>query len=78
MAKDPAAPANLQNPPDDRWVFTEDNPGRSLETAAALAAAARVMHGYNDTLATQCLQIAEDIWKQTVEKNKPNAYSTCS
>ena len=41
----------LPNSPDDRWVFTEDNPGRSLEVAAALAAANRVMKGYNDTLA---------------------------
>ncbi|WPV00548.1 glycoside hydrolase family 9 protein [Mucilaginibacter sp. cycad4] len=54
---------------DDRWVFTEDNPGRSLETAAALAAASRVMKGYNDTLATQCLQIAQEVWKNTPDQN---------
>ncbi|WP_121809346.1 glycoside hydrolase family 9 protein [Mucilaginibacter kameinonensis] len=53
---------------DDRWVFTEDNPGRSLETAAALAAASRVMKGYNDTLATQCLQIAQEVWKNTADQ----------
>jgi len=56
------------NTPDDRWVFTEDNPERSLETAASLAAAARVMKGFNDTLATQCLQIAEEVWNNTKEK----------
>jgi endoglucanase len=54
---------------DDRWVFTEDNPGRSLETAAALAAASVVMMGYNDTLSNQCLQIAEAVWKETKERN---------
>ena len=54
---------------DDRWVFTEDNPGRSLEAASALAAAARVMKGYNDTLSNQCLLIAEAVWKDTKEKN---------
>ena len=54
---------------DDRWVFTEENPGRSLHAAAALAAASRVMKGYNDTLAAQCLQIAEAVWKDTQEKN---------
>lgn len=59
----------LPGSPDDRWVFTEDNPGRSLQTAAALAAAARVMKGYNDTLAQQCLQIAIEIWNNTKEKN---------
>ena len=54
---------------DDRWVFTEDNPGRSLETASALAAASRVMKGYNDSLSNECLQIAEAVWKDTKEKN---------
>ncbi|GAA4322704.1 hypothetical protein GCM10023149_23220 [Mucilaginibacter gynuensis] len=50
---------------DDRWVFTENNPTRELETAAALAAAGRAMQGYNDTLANQCLQIAKQVWEQT-------------
>jgi endoglucanase len=54
---------------DDRWVFTENNPGRSLETAASLAAATRVMKGFNDTLAKQCLQIAQEIWENTKENN---------
>jgi len=54
---------------DDRWVFTEDNPGRSLETASALAAASRVMKGFNDSLSTQCLFIAETVWRETKEKN---------
>lgn len=54
---------------DDRWVFTEDNPGRALHAATALAAAARVMKGYNDTLAQQCLQIAEQTWDDAKEKN---------
>ncbi len=65
-----AAPAvGLPNSPDDRWVFTEDNPARSLEVASVLAAANRVMKGFNDTLATACLQIAQQIWDETKEKN---------
>lgn len=56
---------NLPAVADDRWVFTEENPGRSLQTAAALAAASRVMKGYNDTLSIQCLQIAKQVWKNT-------------
>ena len=36
---------------DDRWIFTEDNPGRALSTAAQLAGAARVLRGFNDPLA---------------------------
>jgi hypothetical protein len=59
----------LPGSPDDRWVFTEDNPGRSLQVASGLAAAARVMKGYNDTLAQQCLQIAVEVWDNTKEKN---------
>lgn len=58
----------LPNAPDDRWVFTEDNPGRSLQAAAALAAANRVMKGYNDTLADDCLRIAEQVWNEAKEK----------
>ena len=59
----------LPNSPDDRWVFTEDNPGRALEVASALAAANRVMKRFNDTLATACLQIAQQVWDETKEKN---------
>ena len=60
--------AGLPNSPDDRWVFTEDNPGRSLEVAGALAAAYRVMKAYNDTMANDCLNIAEQVWNDTKEK----------
>lgn len=60
---------NTPAPADDRWVFTEDNPGRSMETAMALAAASRVMKGYNDTLSTLCLQIAKDVWTNMPDKN---------
>ncbi|GAO41357.1 glycoside hydrolase family 9 protein [Flavihumibacter petaseus] len=62
-------PVGLPNSMDDRWVFTENNPHRELEAAAALAAASRVMKGYNDTLASQCLNIAQQIWSITKEKN---------
>jgi endoglucanase len=53
---------NKPSPPDDRWVFTEDNPARELTTAAHLAAASRVLTGFNDTLSAQCLEIAETIF----------------
>jgi hypothetical protein len=55
--------------PDDRWVFTEDNPGRELEVGAGLAAAARVLKGFNDSLAMQCMQVAQELWKKTKESN---------
>jgi hypothetical protein len=57
------------NAPDDRWVFTEDNPARELEVAAGMAAASRVLKNYNDTLARDCLQLAVELWEKTKEKN---------
>jgi endoglucanase len=66
------APAvGLPGSPDDRWVFTEDNPRRELDAIAALAAGARVMKGHNDTLATQSLQIAEELWNINKDNNHP-------
>lgn len=62
-------PVGLPGSPDDRWVFTEENPNRELTVAAALATAARVMKGYNDTLAAQSLKIAEELWDITKEKD---------
>jgi len=51
---------------DDRLVFMETNPGRQLLGAASLAAAARVLKGYDDALVKECLEVAEALW----EKNK--------
>ncbi|OAV65141.1 Glycosyl hydrolase family 9 [Bacteroidales bacterium Barb4] len=50
---------------DDRWVFTEDNPNRELTTAAELAAISRVLKGFNDTLSTQSLEAARELFKVT-------------
>ena len=58
-----------EDTPDDRWVFTEDNPSRELQVGACLAAASRAMRGYNDSLAVQASQIAEDLWNRDNEKN---------
>ena len=50
---------------DDRWVFTENNPQRELTTAAELAAASRVLKGFNDTLSAQALQVARELYTIT-------------
>lgn len=50
---------------DDRWIFTENNPGRALSTAAQLAGAARVLLGFNDELSKECLSVATEIYQQT-------------
>ena len=57
---------------DDRWVYTENNPARDLGTAAHLAGVSRMLKGFNDTLSTRCLQIAETLF-QTAEGNKLHA-----
>lgn len=50
---------------DDRWVFTEDNPEREIHAAAGLAAAARVLRGFDDALAGACLRAAQELWTAT-------------
>lgn len=50
---------------DDRWVFTEDNPTRELTAAAHLAAGARVLTGFNDSLSGQGLEAAEAVFART-------------
>ncbi len=62
-------PIGQQGAPDDRWVFTENNPSRELNTAAALAATARALKTFNPTLADDCRQIAEEIWNTTKTKD---------
>src|SRR5205085_10771828 len=62
-------PVGLPGSPDDRWIFTEENPNRELGVASALATAARVMKGFNDTLASQSLQIAQELWNNAKETN---------
>jgi hypothetical protein len=58
-------PYGMKGSPDDRWVFTEESPMHEMETAAALAASARVLKGYNDPMAADCLTIARELWKNT-------------
>ena len=62
---------------DDRWVFTNRNTGLQYEVAQSLAAASRVLRGYNDSLAEESLKTAEQLWKyeQTHEPVfTPNSY----
>ncbi len=60
-----APPVGLPGSPDDRWVFTEDNPRRELAAAAALAAASRALREYNGELARDCLRVAEELHAAT-------------
>lgn len=65
----PAPAIGLPGSPDDRWVFTEENPYRELQTAAALAATSRVMKQFNPGLSTESLRIAKELYEKTNEKD---------
>ncbi|MDR2292787.1 MAG: glycoside hydrolase family 9 protein [Prevotellaceae bacterium] len=55
--------------PDDRWAFTNRSAYLNYNTAISLAAAARVLKGYNDAFAAECLDVAQYIWKD--EHSRP-------
>jgi hypothetical protein len=59
--------------PDDRWVFTEDNPDREVDTAAGLAAAARVLKTYNPAMARDALAAAVDLYGKAAPRAKKAA-----
>ncbi len=55
---------NSSGLPDDRWAFTSHTTPLNYGAAAALAAASRVLRGYDDALATQCLSTAIRVWSE--------------
>jgi hypothetical protein len=64
---------NIKGNADDRWVFTENNPPRELSTAAHLAAAARALRGFNDTLGAEALDAARARFRDTDETGRDRA-----
>jgi len=63
---DPSAMTdNVKGNADDRWVFTEDNPPRELITASQLAASARALTGFNDALAADAINAAQELYAVT-------------
>ena len=53
---------NYSGVPDDRWAFTTHTTPLDYAAIASLAAASRVLAGYDDKLAAECLQTAEHTW----------------
>jgi len=51
-------------PPDDRWLFTEVNPSRELYVSQTLAAAARVIAGFNPRLSARTLNVARELYRK--------------
>ncbi len=47
---------------DDRWAFTNHDSALEYMVAAALAASSRVLRGYEDELAGECLRTAIQVW----------------
>ncbi|MCR6657875.1 MAG: glycoside hydrolase family 9 protein [Asticcacaulis sp.] len=70
---DPALPkgertARTSSIPDDRYVFTEDNPNRELTTAAQLATAARVLTPTNPKMAADALAASRDLYDKAYDR----------
>jgi endoglucanase len=63
--------------PDDRWVFTEENPRHEYMAAAALAAAARVLRDLNADLSQECLNIAREIYEKWKSDSSPIGLGLC-
>jgi hypothetical protein len=55
--------------PDDRWIFTTNNPFFQWNAIAALAAAADTLKGWDDAFAKDCLDTAIKAWNE--EKSHP-------
>jgi endoglucanase len=60
--------------PDDRWIFTTNNPFFQWNAIAALAAAADTLKDWDDALAKECLTTAIKAWNDT--KAHPTEYPT--
>ncbi|WP_372018187.1 glycoside hydrolase family 9 protein [Pseudoxanthomonas sp. 10H] len=64
---------------DDRWVFTEDNPDRELDTAAGLATAARVLRQTHPRMAAEALAAARDLHARAIDRAtrvRPRVFAT--
>ena len=54
---------NFSGIPDDRWAFTTKSANLQYGAAASLAAAARVLKGWDDALAKECLDTAAKLYQ---------------
>lgn len=63
---------NRSGLPDDRWVFTEENPAREFHAIGNIAASVGPMRQYNQQRAEEALQAARELW--AVERPVENNY----
>ena len=50
--------------PDDRWAFTTHVTALNYDVSSSLAAASRVLRGYDDKMSAECLETAEKVWEE--------------
>ena len=50
--------------PDDRWAFTTHTTALSYDLVGGLAAATRVLRGYDNKMADECLEVARQVWDE--------------
>ena len=58
---------------DDRWAFTSKSSALNYGSIAALTAASRVLRGYNDNLADECLAVSKKVWDEE-HSHKPDLF----
>jgi len=63
---------NFSGKPDDRWAWTRYTTFNQYGAAASLAAASRVLRGWNDPLAKECLDTAIKLWNDEKTHPAPN------
>ncbi|MDI6402851.1 glycoside hydrolase family 9 protein, partial [Balneolaceae bacterium ANBcel3] len=56
--------------PDDRWVFTEENPPREYDAIANIASSVNAMRGFNDQMAEDALTAAVELWNMEREDSQ--------
>ena len=64
---------NRSGTPDDRWVYVDPTPFANYSGIGALAAASRALRGFNDALATECLQLAVKAYGEERARPAPPA-----
>ena len=59
--------------PDDRWAFTTHVTALNYDVASSLAAASRVLRGYDAKMSAECLETAEKVWDEE-HKQAPSLF----
>ncbi|WP_263358144.1 glycoside hydrolase family 9 protein [Acidicapsa ligni] len=68
------AKGDYSGKPDDRWIFSSNNPFFQWNAIASLAAAADTLKGWDDAMAKDCLETAIKAWNE--EKAHPTQNPT--